>query len=334
MPKLSLEERGAIIALRSEQMSFEKIAKRLGCSKTAARLCYKKFTVTGSVKNRQRCGRPRKTDQRLDARIRRYSEVDRKLTAVDIHGQIPDANVSVRTVQRRLNDAGLFGRSPRKKPFLSKRHLICRLAWAKQRLNWQSADWSKIIWSDECKFNRIASDGRTYVRRRSHEEYDSRCTKATMKHGGGSVTVWGCFSQSGPGPIRRIQGIMNADMYCNVLEEALEKYADENMPLDWIYQQDNDPKHKSKRATQWFQDHNIRLLDWPAQSPDLSPIENLWDYVNREVKKQKPGSVDELWNSIQKVWAEIPKDLCAKLVGTMPKRCREVVDRKGAASHY
>ena len=128
MPKLSLDQRGAIVALRDEGLSYEEIGKQVGCSKTATRLCYNKFKKTGSVTNRRRTGRPPKTDSRLDARIRRYSKSDRRLTAVGIQAFVPNANVSVRTVKRRPNAADLFGRAARKKPFLSKRHLSCRLA--------------------------------------------------------------------------------------------------------------------------------------------------------------------------------------------------------------
>ena len=77
-----------------------------------------------------------------------------------------------------------------------------------------------------------------------------RRTKATVKGGGGSVMVWGCFTRSGSSPIRRIQGIMNVDVYCNVLEGSLVEFADANMLPHCIYQQDTDPKHKLRRAMQ------------------------------------------------------------------------------------
>ena len=80
--------------------------------------------------------------------------------------------------------------------------------------------------------------------------------------------------------------------------------------------------------------HDFTTLDWPAQSPDLSPIENLWELINLEVHSCPIHSVDDLYNRIVTSWEHFQQDVCLKLVNTMPSRLREVIQRRGGHTHY
>ncbi len=81
--------------------------------------------------------------------------------------------------------------------------------------------WNHVLWSDETKINFFVSDGVKRVWRQPGEEYKDKCVLPTVKHGGGSVMVWGCMSAAGTGELKFIEGTMNANMYCDILKQRL-----------------------------------------------------------------------------------------------------------------
>ena len=103
-----------------------------------------------------------------------------------------------------------------------------------------------------------------------------------------------------------------------------------------IFQQDNDPKHTSKKAKKWMEDNNITLLDWPAQSPDLSPIEHQWVHLKRQLDQYPtaPKGVWEIWERVVEEWNKIPSEVCQNLIESMPRRLEAVIKAKGGHTKY
>ena len=168
-------------------------------------------------------------------------------------------SISTRTARRILNRAKIFARRPAFKPMLKERHRRSRLAYGNEYRQWTDDDWGHVLFSDETKFNLNNPDGGQYVRRPVNERFNQRYVRETEKYGGGAVFAWGisgfkltrnnltigCFSRNGVGPLVRIQGTMDAPQYRDILANHILPYAQEIMPSNWFFLQDNDPKHTS-----------------------------------------------------------------------------------------
>lgn len=217
-------------------------------------------------------------------------------------------------------------------------HRKKRLAFALKYQNWTVEDWKRVFWSDETKINRIGSDGKQWVWKQAGQGLIAREVQATVKFGGGNIMVWGCMGWEGVGRLAEVEGRMDADQYVDILEKNLLPCLEESdIPMeDLIFQQDNDPKHTSKKAKKWMEDNDITLLDWPPQSPDLNPIEHLWDHIKKKLSTYptQAKGVWEIWERVAEVWGDIEPEVCQTLIKSMPRRIEAVIKAKGGHTKY
>lgn len=318
-------ERRIIQNLKDKGKSMSEIAQLMNCSKK------KVYSAIHFQAKQEKRGRKRKTSEKFDKLLIRQSKKNPFLSSEDLKREL-DAPVTSRTIRNRLIERGLKAHCARKVPYLSKKNIKNRINFAKRHL--LRTNWKNVLWSDETKINLFGSDGRPHVRRPKNTAYDPKHTIKTIKHGGGNIMLWGCFSASGVGPIYWIKDKMCAKDYVNILNSIMLPYAEEEMAIKWEFMQDNDPKHSSKLATQWFRDNKVHLMEWPSQSPDLNPIEHLWGILKKIIEGFKSKNKNDLWTKVQAEWYAIDPSICANLVSSMGRRCSEVLKNHGGTTKY
>ena len=147
--------------------------------------------------------------------------------------------------------------------------------------------------------------------------------------------LWGCFAAGGTGALHKIDGIMRQENYVDILKQHLKTSVRKlKLGRKWVFQMDNDPKHTSKVVAKWLKDNKVKVLEWPSQSPDLNPIENLWAELKKRVRARRPTNLTQLHQLCQEEWAKIHPTYCGKLVEGYPKRLTQVKQFKGNATKY
>lgn len=293
--------------------------------------------VTGLVDDRERAARRRVTTRAQDNRMQTSQMRNRTRLAertaaqtIGLHGR----SISGQTVRNRLREHGIRARRQYVGSVLTPRHRATRLNWCTLHRNWTRQQWSRVMFSDESRFNLQTKDGRDRVYRRRGERFSSACVKSVNKFQP-SVMVWGGITSTHKLDLVVIRGNLNADRYVdNVIRPVVTPFV--NQHRDVIFQQDNARLNVARRTMQYLRDNNINVLEWPACSPDLSPIEHLWGELGRRVRRRlvPPRTIPELENALLEEWNVIPIHTITSLINSMRRRCIATINARGGHTRY
>lgn len=243
-------------------------------------------------------------------------------------------SVSTRRVQQILSsDENLVYKQMKRKPPLTVLHVSARLNWARERHAWTPAQWGRVVFSDEKKWNLDGPDGYACY---WHDLRNEEHLLSRRQKGGGGVMIWAAFSEHGYSEIAFLSGNQDSKKYTGTLENYLMPFVRKHYPGSYIFQQDNAPIHTSHHTRKWFQDNSVNVMPWPAKSPDLNPIENLWGILCRRVYSngRQFDNVADLKECVKKEWDKLEYTTRYNLVRSMSNRCRDLLQAGGKSINY
>lgn len=337
---LSPETVSAIIALIDDGRSQRYVAQRFGVSRSTVQRVHTRFLETGLSTRRPGTGPQRLTTERDDRFVVSQSLRNRHLTAVELRNRLQhvrNVNVSERTIRRRLNAANLVSRRPATGPELQRRHRVTRLRFAREHEHWNENDWGRVLFTDESRFCLRSPDGRERVWRRTGERYAECTFSSRVSFQGGSVMVWAGISMAAHTELYLVpRGSVTAERYIN---EILEDYVVPYAPFignNFLLMHDNARPHVAGIVREYLHEVNIPQMEWPSLSPDLNPIEPVWDMLGRRIRSRVPTpmTLNELRGALLEEWETIQQNEISHLIEGMPRRMQAVIRARGGNTRY
>ncbi len=208
----------------------------------------------------------------------------------------------------------------KRKPYVNSVQKRRRLLWARRHLGWTITQWKRVLWSDESVFQ-VFLGGMDAVcsgpkKKRIIQTVTSNKSKSQGLSWYGVVSVplakLTCTSVMAPLMLKSNIEILEHNMLPS------RRHLFQGRPC--IFQQDNAKPHSAHITKSWLRRKRVRVLDWPACSPDLSPIENVWRILKRKMRQRRPRTVAHLKTCLQEEWDKITPETLHHLVSSVPKR--------------
>jgi len=330
--QLSEVERAAIVTLHKVGWTGRDIAQSIKCSENTVSLWVNRWEDEHSIKDSDRSGRPRCTTDDTDQHIELLSNTTPTLTPKDIKREL-QLPVSPHTISRRLDETGLYGRVQETEHALGEFDIQRRLAFANQYLHWTEEQWCRVFFSDETHFY-LGQHGRTYVRRPVGMSHDPKyMQEAKQLHG--KVSLWGCICAEGLGHAELYAGSLDSTRHRDILRHSLVPSFKQFFPHGpWYFQQDNVRFHTTPDTVTYLHEKGITLIEWPPWSPDLNPIENLWNVIKARVYARFPQSLEEMEQFIREEHAAVDLNFISHICRSMPRRLQLLLDNNGHKISY
>ena len=335
--QLSRDQRRDILLMHNLKKDDEEIATYLNI--TLRQVTY--TLQTQKATPRKRSGRPGiLTPDQIDVLISYVtsSKKTRRLPYQKLSEEL-EFNVSAGTIKRALHQRGYHRRVALRKPPITETNRVIRLTWAYEHLQWSHEQWATILWSDETWVTG-GSHRKTFVTRRAGEELNPDCIEEKIQRKPGWM-FWGCFANDKKGPSlfwEKEWGTINKETYCARIVPLICGWLRlnllENRHLRFM--QDNAPGHAAASTHQDLHERGIYPIFWPAFSPDLNPIETIWNRMKDWLVKNRPARMkyDELRDAVNDAWISISAEELKELVGTMHDRCVALIEADGGHIPY
>lgn len=330
-------QKGRVIGMLEGGLSIRTVAQRMNCGKNTVQKWWNNYRQYGNVTRKIGSGRPKKSNQRQNQQLVLAVKRNRFQSLSRTYNQYNNINrlYSLRTAYRRVLAAGYRSHRPVIRIPLTVRHRQNRLIWCRDHIDAPIGFWKNIMWTDESRFLLDFNDGRIRVRRLSTERFAECCIAEHDRYGLGSVMIWGGIWYAGRTAMIHIQGSLNAIKYRDeiVLPIIIPTCEAAGLTL----QQDNAPPHTANAVGNTLRESNVFKLNWPARSPDLSPIEHLWDVMQRRLNTEYPfpaATLIQLVDRLREQWNLIPQETIVHLIDSVPRRLQNCIAVRGGHTRY
>ena len=339
MPRLSNNDRKQALGMLRAGISTREVARLFNCHQSTVVRLRQRFQTMNNVSDRSRPGQPRVTTDQQDHHIRLQHLRNRFKTAASTARETPgrhNPRISSATVRRRLRENGLRARRPFRGPLLTPRHRQQRLAWARTHLQWTRQRWQEVLFSDESCFCISNADGRIRVWRRQNERLAACCIYEVDRWGGTIVMNWAAVSFRYKSPLHFCDRSHTEQRF---RDEILAPYV---VPMFQahqdlrIFQQDNACPHTARVSMKFLQAQNVNCMHWPSLSPDMAPIEHVWDALGRRVDNRpvKPTTGATLRQALLEEWNNMPQRIIQNNILSMGRRCVACITTRGGHTKY
>ena len=262
----------------------------------------------------------------IGLKIENLIKEDDLLNLVDIKNVLEKSNdklvLSKRTIERYLKKNGYTHDMPLEKHELTQKQKEDRLKFWNEYID---HDFSQTVFIDETLF-RVGK-----AKQRKWRKIGEKHGISYNKHGK-KVNAWAGISKGGKTSIQLFTENMTKELYVSIMEKHLkemERMTGKNFELIW----DNDPKHTSNLAKEFYKKH-CKILDWPAYSPDLNPIENIWSIIKSRLNQISTSKISEIISEVKVLWEELKQEYIDNCIESMPSRLQECINNEGYWLNY
>ncbi|KAI6648223.1 hypothetical protein LOD99_12032 [Oopsacas minuta] len=280
-----------------------------------------------SITHKSVSGRPKAITyshkQSIIRTLNSHSKISIRSVHANLSSKYTDAP-STSTVYRATRACGFNFKQPVMGPFITPLIAKNRVEWCKDHVNYC---WENVFFTDECSI--WLNRGSVGMWTRAKENPILKVQRHTPK-----LHIWGGISSMGTTILKIFTSNFVSKLYIDTLNECLIRTADVYYPEGWILQEDNSPIHKSKLSKEWKDSENILVLDWPAYSPDLNPIENIWGVLKQRLSKRSLNNLADLEVAIIYEWETFTPDFLKNFILSMPNSVNMCINSRGEKINY